>query len=82
MPEPSEFSTYSTYILRCWQEGSCWRYSLEEVGGGVRHGFASLDEFVAFMLARATPGGAVGRASLRSERQAPTEQEADRTDKS
>lgn len=50
-----EPSTYTTYILRCWQEGAAWRYSLEEVGSGKRHGFASLDEFVAFMLARATP---------------------------
>lgn len=63
MPNPRESSTYITYILRCWQEGTAWRYSLEEVGGGERHGFASLDEFVAFMLARATPAaGAVGRA--------------------
>ena len=55
MPNPRESATYITYILRCWQEGSNWRYSLEEVGVGERHGFASLDEFVAFMLARATP---------------------------
>ena len=54
MMYPREYSTYTTYILRCWQEGSNWRYSLEEVGGGERYGFASLDEFVAFMLARAT----------------------------
>ena len=40
------------YLLRCWMEGSAWRYSLEEVGTGKRHGFATLDEFVSFMLVR------------------------------
>ena len=35
-------------------EGSAWRYSLEEVGTGERHGFATLDEFVSFMLVRST----------------------------
>lgn len=38
------------YLLRCWMEGSTWRYSLEEVGTGNRHGFATLDEFVSFLL--------------------------------
>ena len=33
-------------------EGSVWRYSLEEVGTGKKHGFATLDEFVSFMLVR------------------------------
>jgi hypothetical protein len=44
--------TYTAYLLRCWREGSSFRYSLEEIGGGKRRGFASLDEFVAFLLAR------------------------------
>ena len=42
----------TAYLLRCWMEGSSWRYSLEEVGTGKRHGFATLDEFVSFMLVR------------------------------
>jgi hypothetical protein len=45
-------TSYTAYILRCWLEGSTWRYSLEEVGAGRRHGFATLDEFFSFMLAR------------------------------
>jgi len=45
-------ATYTTYILRCWQEGANWRYSLEEIGSGKRQGFAGLDDFVAFLLAR------------------------------
>ena len=53
MSTAREPSPYTSYILRTWQEGSTWRYSLEEVGGGKRHGFASLDELVAFLLARA-----------------------------
>ena len=45
-------STYTAYLLRCWLEGSSWRYSLEEVGTGNRYNFATLDEFVSFLLAR------------------------------
>lgn len=43
--------TGATFILRCWLERSNWHYGLEEVGTGKRHGFASLDEFVSFLLA-------------------------------
>ncbi|HSG17226.1 MAG TPA: hypothetical protein VLE70_13010 [Anaerolineae bacterium] len=43
----------SAYLLRCWAEGSKWRYSLEEVSTGKRHGFATLDEFVSFLLVMA-----------------------------
>ena len=46
-----------TYILRRWREGLNWRYSLEELGSGKRHGFAGLEEFVSFLLARETPPG-------------------------
>jgi len=45
-------SPYTAYLLRCWLEGSSWRYSLEEVGTGKCYNFATLDEFVSFMLAR------------------------------
>jgi hypothetical protein len=55
MARPDEIASYTTYVLRCWREGSNWRYSLEEVGSGERQGFASLDEFVAFLLARSAP---------------------------
>ena len=51
MSSSSQPSTYTAYLLRCWQEGVSWRYSLEEIGSGKRHGFASLDEFVSFLLA-------------------------------
>jgi hypothetical protein len=44
-------SNYIAYLLRCWQEGDSWRYSLEEIGTDKRHGFATLDEFVSFLLA-------------------------------
>ena len=50
MSTADQTSIYTAYLLRCWQEGSAWRYSLEEVGNGKRHGFATLDEFVAFLL--------------------------------
>lgn len=43
---------YSAYLLRCWLEGTNWRYSLEAVGSGKRHGFATLDELVSFLVAR------------------------------
>lgn len=48
--------TYTAYILRCWLERSAWRYSLEEIGAGRRHGFATLDEFFSFLLARPDDG--------------------------
>ena len=51
MSSSSQPSNYTAYLLRCWQEGVSWRYSLEEIGSGKRHGFASLDEFVSFLLA-------------------------------
>ena len=44
----------TAYLLRCWMEGPVWRYSLEEVGTGKKHGFATLDEFISFMLVRST----------------------------
>jgi len=47
--------TYTAYLLRCWLEGSTWRYSLQEVGADKRIGFASLDEFVSFLVARSMP---------------------------
>ena len=51
-------SPYTAYLLRCWLEGSTWRYSLEEVGTGKRHGFATLDELVSFLLAQSMQPGA------------------------
>jgi hypothetical protein len=54
--------TYITYIFRCWQEGSLWRYSLEEPGSGQRHGFAGLDDFVAFLLAQSSPQNSIETA--------------------
>lgn len=50
-------ATYTAYLLRCWLEGSTWRYSLEEVGAGKRFSFATLDEFVSFLLARSMQPG-------------------------
>jgi hypothetical protein len=54
MPPNVKRPTYVTYILHCWTEGVAWRYSLEELGSGKRHGFAGLDDFVSFLLARET----------------------------
>jgi hypothetical protein len=33
---------YSAYLVRCWQEGTAWRYSLERVGENKRCGFDDL----------------------------------------
>ena len=54
MPTVRPSAKVTAYLLRCWMEGSAWRYSLEEVGTGKKHGFATLDEFVSFMLVRST----------------------------
>ena len=47
-------TTYTAFMLRCWMDGSKWRYSLEQVGTGRRQGFATLDEFVSFLVAMST----------------------------
>ena len=49
---------YHTYLLRCWQERSIqaeeaikvWRFSLENPRTGHRHGFASLEALLAWLL--------------------------------
>ncbi len=51
MPTVGQPTAYTAYMLRCWLEGSKWRYSLEQVGSGKRQGFATLDEFVSFLVA-------------------------------
>ena len=33
---------YSAYLVRCWQEGADWRYSMERVGENKRRGFDDL----------------------------------------
>lgn len=41
-----------SYLLRMWREGgevSAWRFSLENVRDGQRHGFGSLGSLVAFL---------------------------------
>jgi hypothetical protein len=43
---------YRAYLLRCWQEGSHWRFSAEEVlHKQPRRGFDSLGALVAFLQA-------------------------------
>ncbi len=42
-------SNYCAYLLRCWRESDKWRYSLELVGNGRRHGFASVKELTAYL---------------------------------
>ncbi len=42
-------SNYCAYLLRCWRESDQWRYSLELVGNGRRHGFASVKELTAYL---------------------------------
>lgn len=38
---------YQAYLLRCWQEGDEWRYSLEVIGHGRRQGFVALPGLLA-----------------------------------
>jgi hypothetical protein len=52
---------YKSYLLRLWQVTGAgkpvWRASLEEPHTGLRHGFASLEQLLAF-LKRQTGGTA------------------------
>jgi hypothetical protein len=52
MPTGKRSQTYTAYILRCWREEAFWRYSLEELSTRKRYGFAGLDDFISFLLAR------------------------------
>ena len=48
--EPYKRKGYRAYLLRCWQEGERWFFSLEEVSGERRrHGFPDLKALVAFL---------------------------------
>ena len=62
-------SSYTAFLLRCWLEGSAWRYSLEEIGTNDRRAFATLDELFSFMLARSVlPGDVEGLPSVEADR--------------
>ena len=50
MRNPTNQSIYRAYLLRCWQESDQWHYSLEKVGNGRRHGFASTAELPHFCI--------------------------------
>ena len=45
--------TYYSYLLRMWQvptnEQHTWRIQLENVQSGEKHGFASLEELLAYL---------------------------------
>jgi len=43
---------YRAYLLRCWRDGSAWRFSLEPVRAEPqRRGLRDLDELLAFLRA-------------------------------
>ena len=47
---------YLSYLLRMWQTSdgkkTVWRASLQSPGTGEQHGFANLEELVAFLIAQ------------------------------
>ena len=49
---------YQSYLLRCWEvrsqqpdQPATWRYSLQDPQTEQKHGFADLEELVAFLQA-------------------------------
>ncbi len=58
MQIPKTSPRYCAFLLRCWEERldpsgpGTWRYTLEEVAGGERHGFASLEVLIAYLKQR------------------------------
>lgn len=40
---------YRSYLLRVWQEGSGWRFTLTSLGDDQQRGFASLEKLVDFV---------------------------------
>jgi hypothetical protein len=62
MPAAAQSLRYQSYLLRYWEEHgrapsqpAAWRFSLEEVETGKRHGFADLEALVAFLRAEISP---------------------------
>lgn len=61
---------YRSFLLRLWrsnrEEPSHWMASVEETGSGERHGFATLDDAMAFLEAQIEgqeqPGGGTEEA--------------------
>ena len=49
-----DFTDYYSFLLRLWQvltdEDHAWRILLENVQTGEKHGFAGLDEFLAYLI--------------------------------
>ncbi len=63
MPRSGEPVRYCAYVLRCWREQvhdarlpAGWRFSLEEIEGGKRHGFGTFEALVAFLEAELEDG--------------------------
>ena len=64
---PTQTPHYRSFLLRCWEEPSqtphpavIWRFSLEDVETGKRHGFRDLEALVIFLqtqIARSPPDG-------------------------
>jgi hypothetical protein len=45
-PEAATSRQYGAYLLRCWQDGRAWRFSLEPIGEGQRQGFEQIDDLL------------------------------------
>jgi hypothetical protein len=55
MPKRTKLPLYRAQILRMWTDAPAhrlpaWRFSLEEIGSGVRSGFADLDALINHLL--------------------------------
>ena len=55
MPNRTKLPLYRAQVLRMWIDSPAhhppvWRFSLEEVGTGVRSGFADLDALIEHLL--------------------------------
>ncbi len=55
MPNQTKLLHYHAQVLRMWSESPAhelpaWRFSLEEIGTGVRNGFADLDTLIEHLL--------------------------------
>ena len=55
MPNRTKLPLYRAQILRMWTDAPAhrlpaWRFSLEDIGSGVRSGFADLDALINHLL--------------------------------
>lgn len=57
MPAVEQRGAYHTYVIRIWRDDDAWRVTLHDPQTGERHGFASPDQLVRYLVAQNEAAG-------------------------